>query len=106
MQRFGTIFEALTDIVEFDADSALVRSAASPSTRGRVRIRLLVQERGDEIVRIEGLEILQLLTHANEVHRNVEPLGDCKQDARPGAAVEFGNDQPGKTYRGIEFCHL
>ena len=55
--------------------------------------RYLPQQRLGKLPRIEGLQVLHLLAHADEVHRNGFFLRNGGQHAALGGAVQFGDDQ-------------
>ncbi|CAM2148209.1 hypothetical protein PT2222_10431 [Paraburkholderia tropica] len=54
----------------------------------------------------ERLQILDLLAHADEVHRNRALARDRGENAALRGAVELGDDQAGETERVIERLHL
>ena len=61
----------------------------------------LLKQRGDEIGGVEGNEIVDPLAHAHVLHRQLQFVGDGKDDAALGGAVQLGQDDTRKT-RGLQ----
>src|SRR5687768_9352877 len=56
----------------------------------------------DEGVGVERLQILDLLAHADEAHRQLQFTTDGDGDSALGGAVELGQYQPGDAHGGAE----
>ena len=66
----------------------------------------VAHDRAREALRIEGLQILDLLADADQLDRDAELLIDGDHDAALGGAIELRQDQPGEPHRLVEHLGL
>src|SRR5262249_59585719 len=59
-----------------------------------------------EVLRVEGLQIVNAFADADGIDRQTEPLGDGHQNAAARRAVELGHHQAGDARDLLEGLHL
>src|SRR3954464_1892873 len=72
----------------------------------RTVLRLFGEERLDELVRVELLEVGHLLADAHVAHGNLQLLADADDHAALGRAVELGEHEPRHSQRLVELPRL
>src|SRR3954451_8077524 len=68
--------------------------------------RSAAEQRVRKLLGAEGLQILDLLAHADEVNRNRPLPRDCRENAALRRAVELGDDEAGEAERVVESLDL
>ena len=82
-------FVTLADVVEVDHPAGLG-----------------FEQGGDELVGVEGAQVVDALADADVADRQLQPFGDGEQDAALGGAVELGDDDAGEAHRLVELHGL
>src|SRR6267143_3254025 len=89
----------------FACSSSTTRMVPRLSTR-RLYQRLPFEERDDELVRVELLEVRHLLAHAHVPDRDLERVADADDHAALGRPVQLGEDESGDAERLVELPRL
>src|SRR5690606_36482255 len=89
------------------ASAKTINGAKRPKLRVPIRVTssmssVSLEQRRDELARLEASEIRDLLTHADPCHRQLELVTDADHHTTLGGPVQLGQGNGGEGHRFIE----